>query len=136
MRGLLLLALAGCSARESAVDPALAPGEVTGRVTRDGRPLKDVFVHVRQGLEGRRFPPPTEPVVLDQVDFAFVPRVFGIRVGQTLRITSKDASLHNVSCQPFHNPPFNESLFEGEVREKRFVAPEVMIPFSCAFHAG
>lgn len=135
-RLILLMALGGCGGPGGVADPAVEPGSVAGRVTRGGRPLKDVFVHVKEGLEGRRYPPPAEAVVLDQVDFTFVPRVFGIRVGQTLRITSKDASLHNVNCQPFRNAAFNDSLFEGEVRETRFTAPEVMIPFSCAFHAG
>jgi plastocyanin len=97
-------------------------------------PLSNVFVYVKQGLEGRTFPVPAEPVTLDQVTFQFVPHVFGIRAGQTLRITSKDSSQHNVFCQPFNNKGFNESMFGGESVEKTFTAPEVMVLFQCNIH--
>jgi hypothetical protein len=79
-------------------------------------------------------PVPVEPVHLDQVSFEFVPHVFGIRVGQPLRITSQDTSVHNVNAQPFENQPFNESLFGGEERTHRFSAVEVAILLQCNVH--
>ena len=131
--GVLLLFLVGCASTDGGV------GGITGRVVRideekGARPLERVFVYVKTGLEGRTFSVPSDPVVLDQVDFTFSPRVFGIRVGQTLRVTSQDSSLHNVYCQPFNNPAFNESLFGGESKETKFIAPEVMVLFQCNIH--
>jgi hypothetical protein len=136
-----ILALAACSAPGPAALPppagtiagvALAPPRPLGGPVE---PLHDVFVFVKQGLEGRRFPIPADPVVLDQAGFQFVPRVFGIRAGQPLRITSQDVSQHNVNCQPFKNPGFNVTMFGGESVEKSFPAPETMILLQCNVHS-
>jgi plastocyanin len=98
-------------------------------------PVANAFVYIKEGLEGRTFPVPKEPVTLDQVNYQFVPHVLGIRPGQTLKITSHDANqLHNVLCQPFSNPGFNHSMSAGEVVEKTFKTPEVMIPIQCNIH--
>ena len=132
MRGFgILILLAGCAT--PAAEP-VEPGVIAGTVALKGAPTGDVFVFIREGLEGRRFEVPAEPVVLDQAGFRFSPRVFGIRAGQTLRITSQDTSQHNVHAQPFRNPPFNQNMFDGDVIEKRFEAAETMILFQCHFH--
>lgn len=96
--------------------------------------VRNVFVFVRKGLEGRRFEVPDEPVVLDQRDFQFVPRVFGVQVGQTLRVKTSDYTIHNVHCQPFDNPEFNESMLPDEEFEKVFRIPETMVLFRCSHH--
>ena len=129
----LLLMLTGC------VSTKTGTGDLTGWIVRideekGSHPLAQVLVFVKSGLEGRTFPFPTAPVLLDQVDCTFVPRVFGIRVGQTLRVTSQDSSLHNVNCQPFNNPAFNESLFGGESWDTKFITWEVVILFQCNIH--
>lgn len=126
-----LLCLAGCSP----IAPG-PPGVVSGRIlSRDG-PLPNVFVFVKEGLDGRTFDVPKEPVVLDQRGFEFVPRVFGMRAGQPLRITSGDYTMHNVNCQPFNNPGFNVSLMQDESITKTFPKPEVMILFGCNVHGA
>ncbi|HXX93034.1 MAG TPA: carboxypeptidase regulatory-like domain-containing protein, partial [Planctomycetota bacterium] len=126
---------------EPSATPPPSPGVIAGRAGLQLRepplpsePLPHVFVYVKEGLEGRTFPLPKEPVLLDQVNFQFVPHVFGLRAGQTLRITSQDTSQHNVFCQPFNNPGFNLSMFGGESLEKSFLKPEVMILFQCNIH--
>ena len=129
---------------EATVPPSLpAPpaGTISGRIGlqlkepgQSSEPLPNVFVYIKAGLEGRKYPVPVEPVGLDQVTFQFVPHVFGIRAGQRLKITSQDSSQHNVFCQPFNNSGFNESLFAGEVVEKTFTTPEVMVLLQCNIH--
>jgi hypothetical protein len=122
--------------------PAPAAGTIVGRVGLQLRepplpsePMSDVFIYVKEGLEGRTFPLPKEPVVLDQSNYQFVPHVLGIRPRQTLKITSHDAhQLHNVFCQPFNNPGFNHSMGAGEILEKSFTNPEVMILLQCNIH--
>jgi hypothetical protein len=64
----------------------------------------------------------------------FVPRVFGLRAGQTLRITSEDTTPHNVFCAPFVNEGFNVNMLEGEVVLKRFRKTETMVEFQCHLH--
>jgi plastocyanin len=153
--GAVALMLPGGCGRESPSppkalgDPAPAPpplpllpsGTIAGTIGlqlkepgQPAEPLPNVFVSIKSGLEGRTYPVPADPVVLDQITFQFVPRVFGIRAGQTLRITSQDSSQHNVFCQPFKNSGFNVSLFGGEVVEKKFNTPEVMILLQCNIH--
>lgn len=100
------------------------------------RPLQDVFVYVKEGAPPGPYPVPTDPVVLDQKSYQFHPRVLGLRVGQTLRVTSQDPTLHNVNCTPFQNRGFNDSLYAGESRERVFTAPEVVVPIHCDLHPG
>jgi hypothetical protein len=101
-----------------------------------GQAVSNAFVYVKSGLPPRTWPAPAEAVELAQRGLEFVPRVFGLRVGQTLRITSQDSSPHNVFCQPFQNAGFNQNMTEGEVLEKRFDRPEAMIELRCHLHAA
>jgi plastocyanin len=54
-------------------------------------------------------PVPTTPAVLDQRDCIFVPRMVGIRVGQTLRVTNGDPTAHNVHSLSTRGNGFNVS---------------------------
>lgn len=147
MRGTaaVLLLAAGCAAPvavgPTAVPPKPAPpGTIAGDVVvlprkagREPEILGNAFVRVTGGPIPASTAP-SEPVQLDQVSHEFVPHVFGIRVGQPLRITSQDSSLHNVNAQPFANAPFNHSQFGGEERVHRFTAVEVPILLQCNVH--
>jgi plastocyanin len=130
--------LTGCAAAPPPrpVPPGSIVGDVVALPRRAGREpevLRNAFVRVTGGPIPAS-PAAAEPVHLDQVSFEFVPRVFGIRVGQPLRITSQDTSVHNVNAQPFANEPFNESFFGGEERIRRFTAVEVAILLQCNVH--
>jgi hypothetical protein len=130
-RAALLLLLVGCAS-----PPAAPPGVVAGIVTSQHGPLGDAFVCVKSGLEGRRFPVPKEPFALDQRSNEFIPHVFGLRAGQPLRILSSDVGLHNVTCTPFNNPEFNETLLYEQVMTKVFEKPERMIVLRCNIHGN
>ena len=47
--------------------------------------LANAFDYIQSGLEGKRFEPPKEAVMLDQHGCIFVPRVIGLLAGQTRR---------------------------------------------------
>ena len=97
--------------------------------------LGNVFVYVKEGLEGRTFPPPSGTVRLEQDGCRYIPHVFGIRVGQTLEVINSDPTLHNIHATPAANPEFNTGQpVEGMVYERVFESPEVMIPFKCDVH--
>ena len=98
--------------------------------------LGNVFVYVKEGLEGRSFPAATESVTLNQQGCRYGPHVFGIRVGQTLEILNSDATLHNIHATPANNDEFNTGQpIQGMKFDRTFDAPEVMVPFQCDVHS-
>ena len=97
--------------------------------------LGNVFVYVKEGLEGRTFPPATEVVVLDQNGCRYTPHVFGIRVGQPLQVLNSDPTLHNIHATPAANTEFNTGQpVEGMTYDTSFDSVEVMVPFKCDVH--
>ena len=104
-------------------------------VVQDGA-LQHAFVYIKDGIRGRAFPVPTEPVVLDQDKCRYTPRVLGVRVGQPLQIRNSDPLLHNVRSQAEINQPFNMSTpVEGMKFDHVFATREIMVPFKCDVHA-
>ena len=104
-------------------------------VVGDSGGLGNVFVYVKEGLEGQTFPPAAGNVSLDQDGCRYQPHVFGIRVGQTLEIVNNDPTLHNIHATPSANAEFNMGQpIEGMRFERTFTAPEIMVPFKCDVH--
>lgn len=97
--------------------------------------LKNVFVYVKNGLEGKKFESPKKPFVLDQRGCQYSPHVFGIQTNQTLQILNSDSTLHNVHALPKKNKEFNIGMpLQGMKLEKSFNSPEVMVKFKCEVH--
>lgn len=68
---------------------------------------------------------PSEPVVLDQANCRFSPHVVAVRTGQTLRVRSSDATLHNVHGMARLNPEFNLAMpAAGATKDLAFERPE------------
>jgi plastocyanin len=98
--------------------------------------LANVFVYVKDGLSGRTFPAPAEPVVIDQEKCWYTPRVVGVRVGQPLEIRNSDPLLHNVRANPEVNDGFNMGQpVQGINYTHTFATREVMVPLKCDVHA-
>jgi plastocyanin len=94
--------------------------------------LKNVFVHVKQGLDpAYSFAMPSAPVVLDQKGCIYTPRVIGVRAGQPLEILNSDDTLHNVHALPMANQDFNTSQKKVS---RTFTVQEVMVRFKCDVH--
>ena len=105
-------------------------------VVGDGGVLANVFVYVKEGLEGRTFPPATGTMTIDQDGCQYHPHVFGVRVGQTLEILNSDPTLHNIHATPSANAEFNMGQpIEGMRFERTFETPEIMVPFKCDVHS-
>jgi len=104
-------------------------------VVSDTGGLGNVFVYVKEGLEGQNFPAATGAIELQQDGCQYTPHVFGIRVGQTLSIVNSDPTLHNIHATPANNEEFNTGQpIEGMVFERMFDTSEVMVPFQCDVH--
>ena len=105
-------------------------------VVGDGGAIANVLVHVKEGLEGRTFPPATGTMTINQDGCQYQPHVFGIRVGQTLEILNSDPTLHNIHATPSANDEFNMGQpIEGMRFERTFTEPEIMVPFKCDVHS-
>jgi plastocyanin len=98
--------------------------------------LANAFVYIKSGLEGKDFPIPAEPVVIDQKGCWFHPRVMGIQVGQTLQVINSDPVTHNIHPMAEVNREWNHSQGMGDPPiNRRFTKPEVMIPVKCNIHS-
>ncbi|MGH7455081.1 MAG: carboxypeptidase regulatory-like domain-containing protein [bacterium] len=97
--------------------------------------LANVFVYVKDGLSRRRYAISTTPVILDQHRCRYVRHVFGIQVGQTLKILNSDPTFHNVHAAAEKNRAFNLGMSKVEkVKTRTFDRVEVMIPIRCNVH--
>jgi hypothetical protein len=106
-------------------------------LVNDNGTLRNVFVYIKSGLEGKTFEPPKEPVVLDQKACRYSPRVFGMQARQPLLIRNSDDTLHNVHAVP--SVPGNREFNIGQPVKnmettRTFTNPEIMIRFKCDVH--
>ena len=98
--------------------------------------LTNAFVYIRTGLEGKAFEPPATPVRIDQHGCMFMPRVIGMRAGQTLAVTNSDQVSHNIHPLPRNNFEWNQQQSPGAPDlARKFARPEIMIPVKCNVHA-
>lgn len=104
-------------------------------IVNDNGTLRNVFVYVKTGLEGKTFPVPPEPVVLNQKGCQYQPHVLGLQVGQTLLINNSDPTFHTIHGMPTQNEEFNDAQPSGAAALKHtFAKPEVMMKFKCEVH--
>ncbi|MFI5253689.1 MAG: carboxypeptidase regulatory-like domain-containing protein [Bacteroidota bacterium] len=97
--------------------------------------LKDVFIYVKKGLEGKTFPTPTEKVTIDQKGCMYTPHVFGIMAKQQLEIVNNDPVIHNIHALPKNSPAFNIGQPKmGQKNVKTFDKPEIMVKVKCDVH--
>ena len=104
-------------------------------ITNQGR-LSNVFIYVKgEKLNAYRFEVPESDVILNQRACYFEPHVFGLRVGQTLRIINSDPTQHNVHPTPKLNREWNQTQAQdAPPMVKTFPRAEVMIPIKCNQH--
>jgi hypothetical protein len=103
--------------------------------------LANVFIYISKGLEGKTFTPPTTPVELDQVGCNYEPYVFGVMVGQPVRIKNDDPFMHNIHAMPKAdgNSEFNfAEPSQGDVNDTKWIEsikkPEVLVKIKCDVH--
>ena len=107
---------------------------MTEEVVTSNGGLANVFVYVKEGLDGS-FGTPSEPVVIDQQGCRYQPHVLGVRTGQPLLIRNSDPLLHNINTRPTVNRGFNISQPQAGMESSReFGRAEVMIPLKCDVH--
>lgn len=118
--------------------PGTPPGPKLSEqyVVNDGK-LANVYVYIKEGLEGKNFAPLQAPAVLDQRGCRYHPHVLAMMAGQPLRILNSDPATHNVHPSPKvdGNHEWNVSQMpKGDPVEKTFTQPEIMMPVQCNQH--
>jgi plastocyanin len=106
-------------------------------VVADGRGrLANVVVSIRNGAAaGAGDPASDEPVVLDQQNCEYTPRVVAVRANQPIIIRNSDATLHNVHVRAQNNREFNIGQpMKGIESRRTFSAAEVGIHVTCDIH--
>jgi plastocyanin len=95
--------------------------------------LANVFVRLKGNLP--QTPVPAQPVVIDQKGCVYIPRVVGVRVGQTVQVKNSDDLLHNVDALSGKNNGFNIGQPRaGLVYEFKPKNEEVMLHLKCDVH--
>jgi len=111
------------------------PVYVESVVVNPDSTLKNVFVYVKSGLEGKTFSAPSTSVKIDQNGCHYNPHVLGIQVNQPLEIVNSDSTLHNVHGMPTQSKEFNLGMpIQGMKLTRKFDKPEVMVKFKCDVH--
>lgn len=120
-------------------DPAcsLGPAAYTeGYVVNNGA-FANVFLYIKGGLGNKAFPIPSRPVDIDQKGCLYIPHVVGVMVGQSVRFTNSDPTMHNVHMTPTvaGNEAVDISQPPNQGQDERtFHAPELMMPVRCNNH--
>jgi hypothetical protein len=97
--------------------------------------LKNVFVYVKTGLEGKTFAVPSDPVTIDQDGCQYKPHVLGIRAKQNLKVVTSDDTTHNIHPMPKVNREWNVSQPpKADPIIQTFSRAEVSVPVKCNQH--
>jgi hypothetical protein len=143
------------------LDPESAKLHPNGLTTRhyvvapDGG-LANVFVYVRNGLEGQSFPPAKGAAVVEFRHCLIEPYVSGVRTNQPVKFRNRDPILQNVHCMTKvpGNKEFTSALipiktafrlafselwkgrwpWRTPTTERHFPSPEIFIRVKCDVH--
>jgi plastocyanin len=128
---------------DMAQDPACTLGGANyseGTVVNSGG-LANVFIYVKDGLGNKIYAIPSQPVTIDQKGCRYVPHVVGAMVGQAVRFTNSDPTMHNIHMTPtvqgnqavdISQAPSGGSSAPQD--ERTFAKPELMMPVRCNNH--
>ena len=96
--------------------------------------LGNVIVFVSDGLTGRSFDVPQQPVVLEQKDCMYRPHVLALQANQKLEVVNDDNTTHNIHPTPANNREWNKAQPPGVKVEDSFAREEIAIPVKCNVH--
>jgi len=124
---------------EMSADPNCAKAHPGPVITQDievngAGGLEDVVVYVTDGLGDKAFPPPSQPVVLEQKGCAYRPHVVALQANQKLEVVNADTTTHNIHPMPVNNREWNKIQPPGMPVEESFAREEIAIPVKCNVH--
>jgi len=112
---------------------ALQAGNITGTVS----PAKEGSVVYIEAIQGKTFPAPSAPAVVDQKSLLFQPHVIAVMQGTTVEFQNSDKVQHNIfwpSISGNKSKSHNMGTWPtGEKRAFKFDSPGV-VPLLCNVH--
>lgn len=99
--------------------------------------LADAFVYIKDGLTGKTFEVPSQPVVVDQKGCEYTPYVSGVQTGQTVLVKNSDPVPHNVHPTPAVAGNKESNLFQGMGAKPltyTFAKQEILLRYKCDIH--
>lgn len=124
-------------------DPAcgLGPANYSEQYVVNHGGFANVFIYVKDGLGNKVYAAPSQPVDIDQKNCRYIPHVIGVMVGQPVRFTNSDPTMHNVHIEPANSENHTVDISQGPAGsgnppqdETTFRAAELMIPVRCNMH--
>jgi plastocyanin len=104
-------------------------------VTGADNAVANVLVYVSEGLAGRTFDAPKQPVTIEQKGCQYRPHVVALEAGQKLLVENSDPTTHNIHPLPNNNREWNQSQTQGAAPlETTFGREEIAIPVKCNIH--
>ncbi len=111
-----------------------AAGTITGTVkVARARDNRDAAVYIER-IPGKQFPPPANPVVLDQVNLVFIPHVLPVLAGTTVAFPNSDTVRHNV-FSPSPAKRFNLGTYAQRVTKNVLFDKPGVVALLCNVHA-
>lgn len=122
-----------------ASDPSCAKQHASPVMTQDvvadaKGDLKNVVVFVSEGLNGKTFNAPTQPVTINQSGCLYEPHVLAMQANQPLHVVNEDPTSHNIHPMPANNREWNKAEPPGTTIDEAFAREEVAIPVKCNVH--
>jgi plastocyanin len=103
-------------------------------VGKDGA-LKNVFVYVKKGIEGK-YDAPATTAVLDQHGCVYAPHVFGVVAGQKISIKNSDGTTHNIHTYGKKNRVINQGQPSGSPElSVEWKVAEMSLWIKCDMHS-
>jgi plastocyanin len=118
-----------------AVSNVILAGNIKGTVkSNKAKVMKNAVIYIDK-IEGKRFDPPTESLLMDQKNLTFVPHVLPIIQGTTIDFQNSDDVLHNVFSPDKCVNKFNLGSWpKGEKRSFTFEEPGCTAVMLCNVH--
>lgn len=126
----LLIAVVAIGAMIGEAQAATLSGKVSVRNARDN---SNAVVYIGK-IPGKTFPPPRDPLPLDQRDLKFIPHVLPILVGTKVAFPNSDVVRHHV-FSPGPTQKFSLGTYRvGETKYLVFNSPGI-VDLLCNIHA-
>lgn len=119
------------------VDPKCSQDRRDEAIVVNKGKLRDVMVRIKNGSTGAHAAPAT-PVVIDQQDCMYAPRVVGLLAGQKLTVKNSDSTFHNVhgtlSGKDLFNKPMSPKAAALSL-DPSTAKPDDVVNLQCDVHA-